>query len=97
MATPPEDPPNEHRFDEFAEIAVDGKPVFRIEQISDLKLSDIDDTVIAFFAKALGEEVETELKDEYDKGVEDIIQEEEPNVMIYQSGDDSWTDLFEEV
>ena len=92
-----EEPPGPQRLDEFADVAVDGKTIFRVEQIDGMELSDIDDAVIAFFAKAIFEDINEDLEDEYGKGVEEIVEEREPEVMTYDSDASSWQDLFEQV
>jgi hypothetical protein len=97
MTEPSKEPPEAQRLDEFAEVAVDGKTVFRVEQLDEMELSDMDDAAIAFFAKAIFEDIDEDLEDEYGKGVEEIIRDREPEVMTYDSDTDSWRDLFEQV
>jgi hypothetical protein len=95
MTEPSETPPEAQRFDEFVEISVEGRPVFRIEQVDELSLSDIDDAAIAFFVSALFVGINEELEDEYGKNAEEIIRDREPEVVAYESDSDGWEDLLE--
>ncbi|QAU11358.1 hypothetical protein EKH57_00260 (plasmid) [Halorubrum sp. BOL3-1] len=90
MTEPSESPPEAQRFDEFVEIAVDGKPIYRLEEISDLKTSDIDEAAFAYVMKAMAKEVEEELEEEYDKNLHELLREAQPEIAAYDSEEEDW-------
>jgi len=96
MGDSPADPPESDRFDEYAEVAVDGRTVFRMEQLSDFHLSDIDNAVIGFVLKSISEDIESSLQDEYEMDIEETLQEQEPDAEMYDSDHDDWEKLFEQ-
>jgi hypothetical protein len=93
MEDAPEDPPESDRFEEYGEIVVDGKPVFRIEQKSDISLSDTDDAAIALVLRELVEDVESSLREEHGMDLESILRNETPDVEMYRSTSDSWEQM----
>lgn len=93
MAELPEEPPEGQRFEEFTEIAIDGTPMLRIEQVPEVQTSPVDDAATALFLRGIVEATEERLKEEYDMDIEDILNEQEPEIMAYAPEDDSWEDL----
>jgi len=90
MAENLEVPVEAQRFDEYVEIAVDGRPIFRVKQISELRLSDIDDAAIASFLNNLVENIDESLQEEYDQGFEEILADEQPDLMVSNSMSQDW-------
>ena len=93
MAGTPEDPPESDRYEEYGEIAVDGKPVFRIEQNSELSLSDIDDAAIGLILREIVEDVEGSLEEAYGMDIDSVLRKENPDVRMYYSTSGSWEQI----
>jgi len=96
MAGTPEDPPESDRFEEYGEIAVDGRPVFRIEQTSELSLSDIDDAAIALVLREFVKEAEESLEEAHGMDVESVLRKENPEVKMYNSATGDWEEISAE-
>ena len=88
------DPPESERLDEYAEVTVNGRTVFRMEQPSDAHLSDVDDAVIGFVLQSISEDIESHLQDEYEMSLEEMIEAHEPDAEMYDSDNDDWRSLF---
>jgi hypothetical protein len=90
MSGNPDDPPEAQRFDEFFEVAVDGRPIARLENISQFKASDVDEAVLAGILQGVVENIENELEDEHDATLEELLQEVDFEVQTYDSDTEEW-------
>jgi hypothetical protein len=90
MSGNPDDPPEAQRFDEFFEVAVDGRPIARLENISQFKTSDVDDAVLALILQSIAENIEEEIQDEHDATIEDLLGEVDAEVRTYDSDNGEW-------
>jgi hypothetical protein len=90
MSGTPDDPPEAQRFDEFFEAAVDGRPIARLENISDFKTSDVDDAILAVILRSVAESIEEDIQDEHDTTVEDLLGEVDVEVRTYDSDNGEW-------
>jgi len=90
MTGPPEDPPEAQRLEDFYEVAVDGRTIFRMEEISEFKQSTVDDAVIAHVLSEGAEALAAEIEEEHDKTPEEVIEAAEPAVAEFDSDVGEW-------
>ncbi|GAB7013623.1 hypothetical protein [Halolamina salina] len=90
MTGPPEDPPEARRLDDFYEIAVDGRTVLRVEEISEFKQSAVDDAVIAHVLSGVGEAIAEDIEEEHGKTPEEVIEAAEPEVAEFDPDVGEW-------
>lgn len=89
VSTPPDTSLEAERFDEFVELAVDGRPILRVEVLSELKTSDLDDAVLASYINEMGQAIEEDLEDDHDE----ILDELDPEVLLYDSDEEDWAEI----
>jgi hypothetical protein len=90
MTGPPEDPPEAQRLEGFYEVAVDGRTIFRMEEISEFKQSTVDDAVIAHVLSEGAEALAEDIDEEHDKTPEEIIEAAEPEIAEFDSDVGEW-------
>ena len=90
MSGTPDDPPAAQRFDEFFEVAVDGRPIARLENVSQFKTSDVDEAVLAGILQGVVESIEEDIEDEHGATLEELLQEVEVEVQTYDSDAGEW-------
>lgn len=83
-------PPEPERYDKFSEIAVNGKPVLRIEDQSERERSDIETAVIVEFIDRMADEIIDRFDEEHDISPSELIAEAEPDICLYNSEVNQW-------
>ena len=90
MTGPPDDPPEAQRLDDFYEVAVDGRTIFRMEEISAFQQSAVDDAVIAYILSEASQSLADDLEEEHGKPPEEIIEEVDPRIQEFDSDVGEW-------
>jgi len=90
MTGPPEEPPEAQRLDDFYEVAVDGRTIIRIEEVSEFKQSTVDDAVMAHILSEAGEALAAEIEEEHDKTPEEVVEAAEPEIAEFDPAVGEW-------